>query len=84
MFWISEHIIVMSAFDVVQLLCSHWKEWTYSDFSVTIDAKCDKSALRKIFQKILYRLEKTAILVPIYYGGKYIARGDEYGKEQPL
>ena len=69
---------------MVQLLCPHWKEWTYSDFSVTIDAERGKSAPRKIIQKILYRLEKNAILVPIYYGGESFERGDEYGKEQPL
>ena len=50
---VSEHIIVRSAFDVVQLLCPHWKEWAYSNFSVTIDVKYDKSLPRKIFQKIL-------------------------------
>jgi hypothetical protein len=53
MFWTSEHIIGGKALDAIQVLCLHWKEWTYSDFSVTIDAKYDKSAPRIIFQKIL-------------------------------
>lgn len=84
MFWTSEHIIVRSAFDVVQLLCSHWKEWTYSDFSVTIDAKYDKSALRNIFSKNFAVIGKNCDSGAHILWGKYIARGDEYGKEQPL
>ena len=37
---------------IAYFFCPHQKEWTYSDFSVTIDAKYDKSALWKIFQII--------------------------------
>ena len=66
-----------------QLLCPHWKEWTYSDFSVTIDAERGKSAARKIIQKILYRLEKNAILVPIYYGGNLLHEVMNMEKSNP-
>lgn len=83
MFWTSEHIIGGKALDTIRVLCPHWKEWTYSDFSVTIDAKYDKSATRRFFQKFCSHWKKPRFWCP-YIMGESIARGDEYGKKRPL